>query len=88
MQNHEVTKKKSGVKASAELRAGEPVLGAQGPDGSRFLGWVLVQVWEPVAGTAATASHSGITVNWSGGAAQLMDRAATELSKLSQTLPR
>jgi hypothetical protein len=61
-----------------ELTSGEPALGAQGPEGSKFLGWVLVQVWEPVAG------RSSITVNWSGNEVDLFPSAAAELQSLAK----
>jgi len=82
----QVTKQKTGTKASMALRAGEPTLGAEGPAGGRFVGWVLVQVWEPGSSTAG-ADHNGVTVNWSGDGSALFRRAADELSKLSQSLP-
>jgi hypothetical protein len=61
-----------------ELSNGEPALGAQGPEGSKFLGWILVQVWEPHAG------RSSVTVNWSGNEADLIPSALSELQSLAK----
>lgn len=59
---------------SNELKPGESWLGATQPDGSKFLGWVLVQVWEQGKG-------DNITVNWSGDRKALFKRAADRLAK-------
>jgi hypothetical protein len=79
------TRTTKGGKVPKELKAGEPVLGAQGPDGARFLGWVLVQVWEPDRNRDGATSN-GIVVNWSGDAKVLFQKASDELSKLKGSL--
>lgn len=63
----------SGAEASRELLNGQPCLGARGPEGSSFLGWVLVQVWEPNGGL------SGVTINGTG-STEVLRRAAEALS--------
>lgn len=57
----------------AELTAGKPFLGQEGPEGARFLGWVLVQVWEQ------TPTSDGIAMQWSGDEATLIPRARLAL---------
>ena len=59
---------------SVELKSGEPWLGANPTAGNKFLGWVLVQVWDGGSG-------DGITVNWSGDRNSLLKRAADRLAK-------
>lgn len=78
------TKNKSGLRISRELKSGEPVLGAQGPDGAPFLGWVVVQVWGRGRGTGTNTSD--VTVNWSGDPKVVLQRASEELSKISGTI--
>jgi hypothetical protein len=63
-----------------ELANGEPALGAQGPEGSKFLGWILVQVWEP----QPRSGRSSVTVNWSGNEVDLFPSAAAELQSLAK----
>ncbi len=60
---------------SRELSAGQPWLGATGPDGAKFVGWVLVQLWEP------SAKSDGVNINWSGDQEELFVRAATALER-------
>jgi hypothetical protein len=64
-------------KPSRELRPGRPFLGAKGPEGAKFLGWVLIQLWEPVADVRGTPSH----LNWSGDESVLFRAAAEELTR-------
>lgn len=68
--------------SSKELKNQQPWGGAEGPEGSRFLGWVLVQLWEPGVNTKGpVASH----VNWSGDNS-LVKFAADELTKISASM--
>lgn len=69
-------KERAATPFNRELVNGAPWLGAQGPEGSKFVGWVLVQVWEPRGGRTAA------TVNWSGNEAELFSTAVTELQGL------
>jgi len=79
--NHEPTVKaesRDSNNQSRELRAGQPALGAKGPQGAKFLGWVLIQLWEPTPNTKGTPSN----VNCSGDESVLFKAAAEELQKL------
>jgi hypothetical protein len=78
----EVTKIKSGAKVPMDLKPGEPALGARAPDGGNFLGWVLVQVWEPSANGAG--GRDSVVVHWSGDSKALFKRAADELLTLGK----
>jgi hypothetical protein len=66
---------------SWELKPGVPVAGQSGPDGARFLGWVLVQVWEPTPGV-----KDAITVQFSGDLNELFPAAAEHLSRMQREL--
>lgn len=70
--------KEKGANLKRELANGQPALGAQGPEGAKFLGWILVQVWEPRAG------RSSVAVNWSGNEVDLFPSAAAELQSLAK----
>lgn len=71
--------KRSLLKPSRELKGDQPFAGASGPEGSAFLGWVLVQVWQP------TPTNSGVTMNFSGDQV-VVSRAADALASFAARL--
>jgi hypothetical protein len=72
--------KETGSSRSRQLVSGEPWLGAMSPEGPKFLGWVLVQVWEPQDG------RNCVTLHWSGDQAIVLPAALSELQNLRPEL--
>lgn len=60
-------------RASRELVNGKPWLDTPGPEGAAFVGWVLLQVWEPRGG------RDSVAINWSGDETKLFPTAIREL---------
>jgi hypothetical protein len=67
-----------GGKATLELKPGEPFLGQEGPPGAKFLGWVLVQVWDVPEGRDGCVVQLSTTT---GEHQRLMERAAAKLNQ-------
>jgi len=67
-----------GGPANLELRPGEPFLGQKGPAGARFLGWVLVQVWDAPEGQDGCVVQLSTTT---GDHPQLVEKAAAKLNQ-------
>ena len=61
-----------------ELKPGEPYVGQEGPPGARFLGWVLVQVWDVPEGRDGCVVQLSSTT---GEHRKLMQRAAAKLDE-------
>jgi hypothetical protein len=73
---------RKGGKATLELKPGEPFLGQEGPPGAKFLGWVLVQVWDVPEGRDGCVVQLSSTT---GEHQRLMERA---VAKLNHAWPR
>jgi hypothetical protein len=69
---------RKGGKATLELKPGEPFLGQEGPPGAKFLGWVLVQVWDVPEGRDGCVVQLSAT---SGEHQRLMEQAAAKLNQ-------
>ena len=64
-----------------ELQPGRPLRGSEGHGGTgAFVGWVLVQVWEP------TDKNDGIVIQSSGDRKALFERAAQGLAQAQAAL--
>ena len=74
MQQPEQERRNAG---SWELKLGVPVAGQEGPPGATFIGWVLVQAWEP-----SPTSKDGMTVHVSGDPNGLLPAASRHLAHL------
>lgn len=66
------------ARTPGQLEPGHPWGDVPTPAGSTFVGWVLVQMWEP------TRQNSGIVTNWCGGAERVLPAAAEHLKRLSR----